>query len=133
MAKWTNTEDQPQESLGSDDHWTLYFDGSRELKGSGAGILLITPQCDQLQYVIQFLFSATNNMAEYEGLLARLRATKSLGVCRLLARGDSQLVVNQVSKEYSTSDEIMAQYLGEVRKLEKHFKDFEVQHIPRKE
>ena len=72
-------------------------------------------------------------MAEYEGLLAGLRAAKSLGVRRLLAKGDLQLVVNQVSKEYRCSDEIMAQYLDEVKKLEKHFRDFEVQHIPRKE
>lgn len=35
VAEWTNTEDQPQESPGPDDHWTMYFDGSRELKGSG--------------------------------------------------------------------------------------------------
>ena len=41
-----------------------------------------------------------NNMAEYEGLLAGLRAATGLGVCRLLVQGDSQLVVNQVSKEY---------------------------------
>ena len=39
-------------------------------------------------------------MAEYEGLLAGLRAAAELGVRRLLVQGDSQLVVNQVSKEY---------------------------------
>ena len=54
-------------------------------------------------------------MAEYEGLLAGLRAAVSLGIRWLLIRGDSQLVVNQVSKEYQCVDPQMAAYVVEVR------------------
>ena len=42
-------------------------------------------------------FRATNNMVEYEGLIAGLRAAVGLMILRLLVKGDSQLVVNQVS------------------------------------
>jgi ribonuclease HI len=36
-------------------------------------------------------------MAEYEALLAGLRIARELGVCRVEARDDSQLVVDQVN------------------------------------
>ena len=43
---------------------------------------------------------ATNNTAEYEGLLAGLRVIVELGIKKLIIRGDSQLVVRQVNKDY---------------------------------
>jgi ribonuclease HI len=54
-------------------------------------------------------------MAEYEGLLAGLRAAVRLGVHYLLVKVDSQLVVNQVSKKYQSADPQMAAYVAEVR------------------
>jgi ribonuclease HI len=59
----------------------MYFDGSYTLKGAGAGVVLI-----------QLGFPATNNIAEYEGLVTGLRLAKDPGIRRLLIRGDSQLV-----------------------------------------
>jgi ribonuclease HI len=47
----------------------MYFDGSYTLKGAGAGVVLIPPEGDVLKYAIQLEFSATNNIAEYEGLV----------------------------------------------------------------
>lgn len=70
------------------------------LKGSGAGVVLISPTGEHIKYAIQLNFPATNNVAEYEGLLAGPRAASSLGIRRLLVKGDSQLVANQVGKEY---------------------------------
>jgi ribonuclease HI len=62
------------------DHWIMYFDGSYTLKGAGAGVVLIPPECDALKYVIQLEFLATNNIAEYEGLVNGLRLAKDLGI-----------------------------------------------------
>ena len=67
-----------------------------------------------------------NNMAEYEGLLAGLRAAAGLGVRLLLVQGDSQLVANQVSKEYQCVDPQMAAYIAEVRRMERHFDGLEL-------
>jgi ribonuclease HI len=50
----------------------MYFNGSYTLKGAGAGVVLIPPEGDMLKYAIQIEFSATNNMAEYEGLVTGL-------------------------------------------------------------
>jgi ribonuclease HI len=63
----------------------MYFDGSR----ARAGIVLIPPEGDMLKYAIQIEFSTTNNIAEYERLVTRLRLAKDLGIRQLLIRGDS--------------------------------------------
>lgn len=83
------------------EYWTMYFDGSFTLQGVGAGVLLVSPAGKQLKYVIQMLFGegkATNNTFEYEGLLVGLRAAAGLDIKRLILRGNSRLVVNQVKK-----------------------------------
>jgi ribonuclease HI len=58
----------------------MYFNGTYTLKGGGAGVVLIPPEGDLLKYAIQIEFPATNNTAEYEGLVTRLRLAKELGI-----------------------------------------------------
>jgi ribonuclease HI len=70
----------------------MYFNGSYTLKGARAGVVLIPPEGDMLKYAIQIEFLATNNTAEYEGLVTGLRLAKELSNWRLLIRGDSQLM-----------------------------------------
>jgi ribonuclease HI len=47
----------------------MYFDGALNLEGVGAGVLLISPQGEQLKYVLQIHYKASNNGAEYEALI----------------------------------------------------------------
>jgi ribonuclease HI len=42
--------------------------------------VLVPPEDDTLQYAIQLEFLATNNIAEYEGLVTGLRLDKELGI-----------------------------------------------------
>src|SRR3954466_4275837 len=74
---------------------------------------------------------ATNNTAEYEGLLAGLRIAAELGIKKLIVRGDSQLVVRQVNKDYQSP--LMEAYVDEVRKLEERFDSLQMEHVPRAE
>jgi hypothetical protein len=87
IAEWTDSGlrgiDEPP------NHWVMYFDRSYNLKRAGAGVVLIPPEGDILKYAIQVEFPATNNIAEYEGLVTGLRLAKDLGIRRLLIRGDS--------------------------------------------
>jgi ribonuclease HI len=76
--------------------------------------VLIPPEGDILKCVIQFEFSATNNITEYDGLVTSLWLAKQLGIRRLLIRGDSQLVAKQVQKEYDCNSDKIAEYLTEV-------------------
>jgi hypothetical protein len=89
------------------------------------------PQGDILKYAIQLDFPATNNVIEYEGLVTGLWLAKDHGIWWLLIRGDSQLVGKQVQKEYNCNNEKMAEYLIEVRRMEKFFDGFEVRYVPR--
>jgi ribonuclease HI len=47
----------------------MYFDGSLNIDGAGAGMLFISPTNKQLCYVLKFYFPASNNAAEYEACL----------------------------------------------------------------
>ena len=71
-----------------------------------------------MRYGIRLHFPTSNNMEEYEALLNGLRIAIELGVKHLDARGDSQLVVDQVMKESSCRDPKMEAYCNAVRHLE---------------
>src|SRR6266540_2684745 len=129
LAEWTKIQTPAiTEKL---EYWTIYFDGSLMVEGTGVGIMLISPTGEQLKYVLQIYFPASNNAAEYEALLHGLRITISLGIRRLAVRGDSELVVNQVQKEYSCTSTKMSAYCQEVRKLEGTFDGLELTHVLR--
>ena len=82
--------------------------------GAGAGLLFISPLGKHVRYVLRLHFPASNNVAEYEALVNGLRITVELGVRRLDARGDSQLVIDQVMKNYRCHDRKMEAYYDEV-------------------
>ena len=109
----------------------MYFDGALNLEGAGAGVLFISPQGDQLKYVLQIHYKASNNGAEYEALIHGLRIAVSLGIKRLLAYGDSMVVIEQVNKAWDCVKETMDAYCAEVRKLEGHFEGIEYHHVTR--
>jgi ribonuclease HI len=107
----------------------MYFDGSFTLNCAGRGMVLIYPKGDQLLYVIQLHFRATNNVVEYVALVNGLHNVVELGVQRIYIRGDFELVVNQVMGESNYHDSRMAAYRQEIRKLEEKFNGFKLHHI----
>jgi hypothetical protein len=78
ITEWMDSDLRGGDELP--DHWVMYFDGSYTLKGVGAGIVLIPPEGDALKYAIQLEFPATNNIAEYEGLVNGFRLAKDLDI-----------------------------------------------------
>jgi ribonuclease HI len=54
----------------------------------------------------------------------------SLGIKRLLAFGDSKVVIEQVNKKWDCIKDTMDAYYAEIRKLEGHFEGIEFQHVP---
>ena len=115
------------------EYWTIYFNGFVMVPGSGAGVVLISPNGSRLRYAIRLHFSASNNAAEYEALINGLRIAIELGATRLYVRGDSELVVDQVMKEYSCKSPLMTAYCQEVRKLKDKFQGIELHHVPRRD
>ena len=58
----------------------MHFDGSKVLAGLGTGVVLTSPTGDTVQYVLQILYTDSNNAAEYEALLHGLRMAVSMGI-----------------------------------------------------
>jgi ribonuclease HI len=110
----------------------MYFDGSLMKTEAGAGLLFISPLGKHVRYVIRLHFPASNNVVEYEALVNGLRIAVELGVRRLDARGDSQLVIDQVMKNSHYRDRKMEAYCDEVRRLEDKFCGLELNHVARR-
>ena len=64
--------------------WTIQTDGSSAQKKGGVGVVIITLNGETLKYGVWLKFPATNNEAEYEGILTGLRLGKALGATNLL-------------------------------------------------
>jgi ribonuclease HI len=109
----------------------MYFDGSLMKTGAGAGLLFISPLGKHARYVLRLHFPASNNVAEYEDLVNGLRIVVELGVRRLDARGDSQLVIDQVMKNSHCRDQKMEAYCDEVRRLDDKFHGLQLNHVAR--
>ncbi|KAL0393435.1 UNVERIFIED_CONTAM: hypothetical protein Slati_4309700 [Sesamum latifolium] len=62
-----------------DQKWLLHVDGSSTAQGSGAGIVITTPQGEDLEFAIKFDFKASNNEVEYEALVIGLRMAHETG------------------------------------------------------
>ena len=60
--------------------------------------MLIAPSGLRTKYAARLEFKATNNIAEYEGLVLGLNKVKALGVKTILAKTDSQVIARQVKK-----------------------------------
>lgn len=75
--------------------WTMHFDRSKRREGAGTGVILMSPQGDEMRYVIQMQFHASNNEAEYEALLHGKRMAKACGTTRLGIYHDSKIMVDQ--------------------------------------
>ncbi|KAH9751207.1 Ribonuclease H [Citrus sinensis] len=134
IADFTEVETPHSEVLEEQSkQWTLYVDGASNSKGSGGGLIVITPDKTEIGCALRFGFDATNNEAEYEALLAGLRLVQALGVKNLLIFSDSQLVVNQVNCNYEARDLNMIAYLERVNELLKDFERFEIRQIPREQ
>ncbi|KAJ9553497.1 hypothetical protein OSB04_017542, partial [Centaurea solstitialis] len=111
--------------------WTLYVDGSTNIRGSGLGIVLKSSHGGNMMYSIRCEFKATNNEAEYEALIAGLEIAYNSGARRLHVRSDSLLVVNQINGDFQAKDSKMMVYLEIAKKSIARFEKFSIEQIPR--
>ncbi|KAK1630203.1 hypothetical protein QYE76_004518 [Lolium multiflorum] len=129
VADWTEAPDASLEP--EPETWVMHFDGSKQHQGSGAGVTLKSPTGEELQYVLQIHFEATNNMAEYEALLHGLRIAKEIGIKHIICCGDSDLVAQQVAGTWNARNSVMAAYRDEVDEIAKSFLGYEVKYVRR--
>ena len=78
ITEWTEVQVLTPEI--SHEYWTLYFDGSVMGPGTGAGVVLVSPEGGKFRYAVRLHFPASNNVTEYEALISDLHiAYHSLG------------------------------------------------------
>ncbi|GJT66225.1 reverse transcriptase domain-containing protein [Tanacetum coccineum] len=121
----TSVVETPQEP------WTLFTDGSSCVDGSGAALILTSPKGTEFTYALRFQFTASNNEAEYEALIAGLRIAAQMGVRNVHVSVDSKLVANQVLGAYVAKEENMIKYLEKVKSLMNGFANFSISQVPR--
>ncbi|XP_071708759.1 uncharacterized protein [Rutidosis leptorrhynchoides] len=71
-----------------------------EPEGTGAILVLMSPDGEEQTYALRFTFDATNIESDYEALLSAMRIAQQLGIKYLDMYVDSQLVANQVNGSF---------------------------------
>ncbi|XP_071728434.1 uncharacterized protein [Rutidosis leptorrhynchoides] len=99
------------------EEWKLFMDGASSSDGSGAGLMIVSPEGKEFTYALRFEFSITNNEAEYEALLAGLRLARDLNIQHLKVLFDSQLVANQVTGTFEARSPTIQRYLAKLKEL----------------
>ena len=120
----------------SKDRYMLQFDGGcRGNPGGigGYGFVLRDESGEKIWEAYGYLEKATNNEAEYNGLLSGLRYAQKLGINSLHVEGDSLLVVRQMKGEYAVKANNLKPLHKEASFLSNHFQEFSIQYIPRAE
>ncbi|XP_030945618.1 uncharacterized protein LOC115970083 [Quercus lobata] len=76
--------------------WMVYVDGATNHKGSGVGLVLISPNKITIEKSLRLVFSTMTNEAEYEALLVGMTVVQKMGGKTVEIFSDSRLVVGQV-------------------------------------
>ena len=113
--------------------WQLYFDGSSHKNGTRIRIVVVSPENDNTKHKFRINQFCTNNEAESEALIVDLEIALESGARFIEIRGDSELVLKQLTKEYKCVNESLVMYFALANALLKHFMHVEIRHLPRVE
>ena len=75
--EWVHGE-QPAEQERPEGVWLIMVNGSHSKQWSGVGAVIRSPEGTEVSYAVKFEFQLTNNQAEYEAFITRLRLTHAL-------------------------------------------------------
>jgi ribonuclease HI len=106
--------------------------GSRGNPGPAAAAAVIsTPDGDVLDEASLTLGRATNNVAEYRGLLLGLERARALGATEVDVVNDSELVARQISGAYKVKHPDMRPLYLEAMEALRGFERWSVRSVPR--
>ena len=81
----------------------IHTDGSSTQR-RGAGVVITSLKGDTLKYGVELNFPVTNNEAEYEAILTRLKIAQAFRGKTALLKSDSQLVAFRAKTALLKSD-----------------------------
>jgi ribonuclease HI len=112
---------------------TAYFDGgARSNPGpAGYGVYIVDDRATVLAELHGSLGNATNNVAEYRGLIAALQWAVDNDVAHLTIKGDSLLIIQQMRGNYKVKNEGLKPLHLQARMLVMQIGDVKFEHVPR--
>ncbi|XP_050211341.1 uncharacterized protein LOC126661533 [Mercurialis annua] len=111
--------------------WEMWFDGSRTSQGAGAGVHIITPLGASYRLSFKLQFECTNNQAEYEAMIFGFEILAELGAKAINVKGDSLLVIKQVTGEFKCESELLVRYCNKAKHLVEGFQDTRIEYTER--
>jgi len=106
--------------------------GSRGNPGPAAAAAVVsTPDGEIVDRAGELLGVASNNVAEYRGLLLGLRRASELGAEEVEVVGDSELIAKQVNGEYKVKHADMKPLHAEAMQALRGFERWRVRTVPR--
>lgn len=116
-------------------HVTIHIDGgSRGNPGpAAAGIVITADDGTVIHEAGLFLGQATNNVAEYSGLLGGLKAAGKLGAREVEVVSDSELLVRQMTGRYRVKNAGLQPLYQEAQQLARGFARCTYRHVRREE
>jgi ribonuclease HI len=116
---------------GKSDWWIIYFDGTVNVCGNGAGAMIISTDKKQYPISVKLQFRCTNNTTEYGVCILGLEATLKLNIRKINMYGDSMLIICQVKGEWQTKEKKLRPYQEYLSKLAGKFEEIEFTHLGR--
>ena len=115
--------------------FVAYVDGaSRGNPGPASyAVILRGPDGATRFEVGKYIGRATNNVAEYYGLITALDHAAAQGIERLLVRSDSELLVRQMQGRYKVKSADLRPLHERARKLAHGLAYFAIEHVPREQ
>jgi ribonuclease HI len=106
--------------------------GARGNPGPAAAAAVVrSPDGDVLDEASEFLGVATNNVAEYRGLLLGLARARALGADEVEVVNDSELVAKQVNGAYKVKHAAMRPLYAEAMQALRDFERWSIRSVPR--
>jgi ribonuclease HI len=114
---------------------TAYFDGgARSNPGpAGYGVYIVDDQGTVQAELHGSLGIATNNVAEYHGLIAALQWAVEHGLTQLTVKGDSLLIIEQMRGNYKVKHEGLKPLYLQAKMLVMQIGDVKFAHVPREQ
>jgi ribonuclease HI len=113
---------------------TAYIDGSSmgNPGESGYGIILKDENGKTIETIGRYIGIATNNIAEYSGLINCLKIAHKYQIKSIKVFSDSLLMVNQLNGNYKVKNDGLKTMFTEIQNfLKKENIQLEISHIPR--
>ena len=112
---------------------TAYFDGgARGNPGpAGFGVYIVDDAGEMVAEIAEGIGVATNNVAEYRGLLAALEWAVERGLTALHVRGDSLLLIQQMRGVYRVKNAGLLPLHRKARDLSARIGHVTFEHVPR--